>query len=51
MAAIYGTGAAFTSHKIMTSGRFYFVATDIAANGIPNYFHRITPVHTVMVLD
>ena len=51
MATIYGTGAAFTSHEIMARGRFYFVATDIAANGVPNYFHRIPPVPTVIVLD
>ena len=34
MATIYGTGTTFTSHILMACGRFYFVVTDIAANGI-----------------
>ena len=51
MATIYGTGTTFTSHILMACGRFYFVVTDIAANGIPDYPHNIPPVPTVTVLD
>ena len=51
MATVYGTGTTFTSHILMACGRFYFVVTDIAANGIPDYPHNIPPVPTVTVLD
>ena len=51
MAAVYGAGAALTGHEVVAVFGFNLIATDIAADGIPNYFHHIPPVPTVIVLD
>ena len=36
MAAVHGTGTAFTGHEVMTVRGFDFLAADVAADGISN---------------